>query len=292
MNGKNYEAVKTWIILDLLKVTEEHLKKNNIDSPRLNAELLLCSILKTKRINLYLEFEKPLTEAELTAYREKVRRRLTGEPLQYILGEAEFYGLKFKVTPAVLIPRPETELLVDKTIEIIHDQRLENPSILEIGTGSGCISIAIASKVLCGITAIDISSEAIAVAEENSALNNTSSRVTFQNKNFLEDFADLNGYNIIISNPPYIAAEEMSGLQKEVKDFEPYHALSDNADGFTFYRKIFELAVKSASGINIILEIGDGKKDKVEELIKEFDLEEYSFHKDLLGIDRVLQIKT
>src|SRR5688572_5911312 len=187
MDGKDNQAVKTWKILDLLKVTEEHFRKNNIESPRLNAELLLSGTLNTKRINLYLDFEKPLTESELTDYREKIRRRLTCEPVQYILGEAEFYGLKIKVNPDVLIPRQETELLVDKALEMIHNDRLENPNILEIGTGSGCISIAIASKVLCNITAIDISRKALETASENSAANNTTTKITFEHKDFFKD---------------------------------------------------------------------------------------------------------
>ncbi len=284
------ESVKTWRIIDLLKVTEEHFKKNNIENPRLNAELLLCNTLGTKRINLYLDFEKPLNEVEITSFREKVKRRLTGEPLQYILGEAEFYGLKFNVNPSVLIPRPETELLVDKALEVIHSNLLENPAILEIGTGSGCISIAIASKVLCNITAIDYSERALKVATENSELNNTSSRITFVQKDFLTDFTEFAKYDLVISNPPYIALSDMNSLQTEVT-FEPKQALTDNADGLTFYRKIFELAVNTTKGIKILLEIGDGKKEKIEALIKEYELPKYEFYKDLLNIDRVLYIE-
>jgi release factor glutamine methyltransferase len=284
------EAVKTWIILDLLKVTEGHFRKNNISSPRLNAELLLCNTLNSKRINLYLDFEKPLNEDELTRFRKKVKRRLTGEPLQYILGETEFYGLKFKVNPDVLIPRPETELLVDKTLEVIHNNKLENPKILEIGTGSGCISIAIASKVLCSVTAIDSSENALKVAEENSELNNTSSRITFEHKDFLNDFINFDIYDLVVSNPPYIPLSEMDSLQAEVY-FEPKQALTDNADGLSFYRKIFELAHSSKKGVKILLEMGDGKKDKIEDLIKEYNINNYEFYKDLLNIDRVLYIE-
>jgi release factor glutamine methyltransferase len=291
MDGKDNQAVRTWKILDLLKVTEEHFRKNNIESPRLNAELLLSGTLNTKRINLYLDFEKPLTESELTDYREKIRRRLTGEPVQYILGEAEFYGLKFKVNPDVLIPRPETELLVDKALELIHNERLENPNILEIGTGSGCISIAVASKALCNITAIDISEKALVTASENSLQNNTTTKVTFEHKDFFKDTGSLHGYNLVISNPPYIAAGEISSLQQEVKDFEPLNALTDNEDGLSFYRKIFELSENCDKGTGILVEIGDGKKEKVEALLREHNITNYEFYKDLINIERVLYIK-
>jgi release factor glutamine methyltransferase len=291
MDGKDNQAVRTWKILDLLKVTEEHFRKNNIESPRLNAELLLSGTLNTKRINLYLDFEKPLTESELTDYREKIRRRLTGEPVQYILGEAEFYGLKFKVNPDALIPRPETELLVDKALELIHNERLENPNILEIGTGSGCVSIAVASKALCNITAIDISEKALVTASENSLQNNTTTKVTFEHKDFFKDTGSLHGYNLVISNPPYIAAGEISSLQQEVKDFEPLNALTDNEDGLSFYRKIFELSENCDKGTGILVEIGDGKKEKVEALLREHNITNYEFYKDLINIERVLYIK-
>lgn len=284
------QAVKIWKVLELLKVTEQHLGRNNISSPRLNAELLLCSTLNTKRINLYLDFEKPLNESELSDYREKIKRRLTGEPLQYIIGETEFYGLKFQVNKNVLIPRPETELLVDKTLELIKAGKLENPKILEIGTGSGCISIAIASKALCSITAIDSSEAALKTAQENSDMNNTSEMIKFEKRDFLADEAVFSGFDFIISNPPYIAADEMADLQKEVRDFEPANALTDGKDGLTFYRKVFEEANKS--GYDILLEIGDGKNEKIENLLKECSINNYEFYNDLLGIPRVLHIGT
>jgi release factor glutamine methyltransferase len=284
------EAVKIWKILDILKVTEELFAKNNISKPRLNAELLLCGALKTKRINLYLDFEKPLNETELAVYRSMVKRRINREPLQYILGEAEFYGLKFFINRSVLIPRQETELLVDKTLEIISTQRLENPKILDIGTGSGCISIAAASRVLCSIRAIDISREAVKTAQANSDLNNTSSRIEFIQKDFINDNESFNGYNLVISNPPYIAEFEINTLEPEVKDYEPKSALSDNSDGLSFYRKIFETAIQTIEPLTVLLETGDGKKEKVEELVQQYGIKNYTFHKDLLNIERVLEI--
>lgn len=284
------QTAKTWKILDLLKVTEEHFIKNGIQSARLNSEMLLCSTLNTKRINLYLDFEKPLTAEELENFRERVKRRLAGEPLQYILGETEFYGLKFKVNPSVLIPRQETELLPDKAIELIQSGKYENPRILEIGTGSGCISIALASKILCAVDAIDVNEDAIETAQKNSAANNTQDKITFINKDFLKDTNSFDGYDFIISNPPYIPVNEFDGLEKQVRDFEPRHALTDDGDGLVFYRKFIETLSKTSSHVNILIEIGDGKKEKVEALLKESGIE-HIFYKDLMNIDRVVHIK-
>lgn len=286
------EAVKTWKILELLRVTENLFSEKGIDNPRLNAELILCRTLNTKRIDLYLDFEKPISEAELSDYREKVKRRINREPLQYIIGETEFYGLKFKVDPSVLIPRQETELLVEKAMEIAISQKLENPKILEVGTGSGCISISIASKLTCQIDAIDPSNDALKTARLNSDTNNTTEKVSFMKKDILSDFNNFNGYDLIISNPPYIAKHEMETLMDEVKNFEPRKALTDNADGLVFYRKFIELANKTNGKVRMLAEIGDNKKEEVENLLTESKIQKYEFFKDLLNIYRVVYIET
>src|SRR4030095_2477024 len=243
-------------------------------------------------MKLSLDFEKPLSENELSDFREKVKRRAAGEPLQYILGSAEFYGLTFKVNQSVLIPRPETELLVDKTLEISTSNRLENPKILEIGTGSGCISIVIASKITCAITAVDSSPEALKISQENSAAHKTEFPINFLCSDILTEFENFDGYDIVVSNPPYIAIDEMESLHNEIKNFEPKQALTDNSDGLVFYRKIFQLAKNTQANCKIFLEIGDGKKAAVEELIKNMNLKKYEFFKDLLNIPRVVYIET
>jgi release factor glutamine methyltransferase len=284
------QAQKTWRVLELLKVSENLLKEKNIDNPRLNAELLLCDVLKEKRINLYLNFEKPLNEGEISEYRGKLRRRINHEPLQYILGYADFYGLRFKVTPDVLIPRPETEILVEKAVELISSFELINPKILEVGTGSGCISIAIANKVNCRIDAIDISDEALKIANENSNIHGTSSKITFIKKNILTEYKSFDDYNIILSNPPYIPVKEVETLQEEIKKHEPMSALTDDEGGLKFYRKIFELFNATSKKIKILLEIGDSKRNDVESLLKKHNIAEYNFYKDYSGTDRVLYI--
>ncbi|MBZ0203031.1 MAG: peptide chain release factor N(5)-glutamine methyltransferase, partial [Ignavibacteria bacterium] len=210
------EAVKTWRIIDILKVSEKLLEEKGIESPRLNAELLLGDTLNSERMKLYLDFERPLTQAELDNYRNKIKRRLNSEPLQYITGKSGFYGLNFRVNPYVLIPRPETELLVEKSLDFIKEHRLENPKILEIGTGSGCISISIANNITCEIDAIDISEDALSVARENSESNGTSSKISFQRKDILKDIESFEAYDLVVSNPPYISNDEIAGLQEEV----------------------------------------------------------------------------
>lgn len=277
----------TKTILEIIKAAENLFREKAVTNPRLSAELLMADTLKTERINLYMNFDKPLNEQELERYRQLVKRRLNHEPLQYIVGEAHFYGRKFLVNRSVLIPRPETELLVEKTIEIIKDKKLEHPEILEIGTGSGCISISIAAEVECSIDAIDLNSEIISAAIDNAKLNGADDRVRFSEKDFMSNSISAENYDIIISNPPYIPADEFNTLPNEIRDYEPGHALTDNLDGLEFYRRIFTLYNAAAKKPAVILEIGDGKKEKVEKTAGEYSIKNYFFHKDLLGIYRV-----
>jgi len=286
MNGQN----KPRKILELLKTTEELFRSRSVFNPRLNAEMLLAAALNTERIKLYIDFEKPLTETELEDFRFKVKRRLNNEPVQYILGKAHFYGLQFSVNPSVLIPRPETELLVEKTIKHIEQKDTAGAKILEIGTGSGCISVSIASNIDCQIDAIDISPDAIKTSIENSALNNTSDKIKFMTKNILSESVKFSEYDIVLSNPPYIPFNEVNNLEPQIKDFEPSAALTDNSDGLEFYRRIIELYNISDTKPKVFIEIGDGKKDLVEKLLNEYKINKYAFHKDLINIYRVLEI--
>lgn len=281
---------KIWSLSELLKITERLFSENNISNPRLNAELILSSVLNTSRINLYLDFEKPLTEYELDTFREKVKRRLNKEPLQYIIGKTEFFGFSFIVNNSVLIPRPETELLVEKTIELIKSEKLISPKILEIGTGSGCISIALAKSVECSIDAIDISETALETARQNSRINNTEACITFENKNIFNSFSNFGVYDVIISNPPYISKDEMITLPEEIKNYEPESALTDYNDGLNYYKKIIELFKKTNKKISVLLEIGDGKSEKVKNLLSHENIKNFQIYRDLNEIERVLLI--
>lgn len=285
-------AVKTWRILDILKVTEAAFAEKGIKNPRLNAELLLAETTGESRFSLYLNFEKPLTESEVSDYREKVKRRLKHEPLQYILGKAGFYGMDLMVNPSVLIPRQETEILVEKVLEYVKGSNTARPKILEIGTGSGCISAAIAVNCECSVTAIDISAEAVDLAKENAALNNLNGKVQFITRDFFDTGLTFEGYDIIVSNPPYISAADVPGLNEEVNAYEPYIALTDSGDGLSFYKRIFELYNSSVNKPAVFLEIGDGKKESIVKLLSESNISEYNIHRDLIKLPRVLEINS
>lgn len=286
------ETLKTWRVLDILKVTEAAFADKGIKNPRLNAELLLCDITGDKRIELYLNFEKPLTKAEVEAYRQHVKRRLAFEPLQYILGITEFYGLNFRVNCSVLIPRQETEILVEKALEYITNCKPDNPKILEIGTGSGCISAAIAANTVCEIDAVDVSPEAVNLATENASNKELKGKIIFSVKDLFNDINSFEGYDIVVSNPPYIAASDVPGLDEEVNGYEPVIALSDNDDGLSFYRKIFQLFNSVNKKPVLLLELGDGKKEQTINLLKENGILSYKIFNDLIGIPRVLLVES
>jgi len=284
------ETARQWKILDLVKTTEKLFTERSVPNARLGAELLLARALGTERIRLYLDFEKPVSEAELEQFRKMVKRRLSCEPLQYILGEAHFYGLKFTVDSSVLIPRPETELLVELVLGKIADKGLKKPRILEIGTGSGCIPISIACNADCEIDATDIDEHAIQIARSNLTRNKGTGMVNFIRQDFFSAGIEPGRYDMVISNPPYIPLIEVEQLPEEIRNFEPKHALTDNLDGLEFYRKIFTLYSSLPVKPIVLLEIGDGKKDSVEELVKKSGIQNYMFHKDLMGIFRVIEL--
>lgn len=276
-------------VLELLKVSENLLRDKGIDNPRLNAELMLADTLKAERINLYLDFEKPLNSEELSRFRESIRRRLKREPLQYILGYTEFWGLKFEVNASVLIPRPETELLVEKAVDIIKTKKIENPKILDIGTGSGCIAIALSKSLKCSIEAIDISSEALITAEKNSVLNKTDNTIEFLNKDIFKDYNDFDGFDLVLSNPPYIHSAGYPGLQPEINKFEPVTALTDNKNGLSFYGKIIELSENTKTKCSVLIEIGDGRCEDVKELFIKSGIKDFNIYNDLNRIPRVIE---
>lgn len=230
-----------WTVQKVLNWTIEHFTSKNIPESRLGAELLLAHVLACKRIELYLQFERILTQGELSAYRSFIQRRVKREPVQYILGETEFMGLPFKVSPAVLIPRPETELLVDCAIEYLRENNFQQPRIMDIGAGSGCIAISLA-KYFPDSTmwAVEKSSAALEVAGENARLNEVS--IQFIESDFFENHTTLNtNFNIVVINPPYISDADWENLQPEVLQFEPALALRGGADGLDFYRQSIPL---------------------------------------------------
>ena len=285
---------KTWKVLDLLNTTTDFLKQKNIENARLNAELMLASVLNLNRVHLYVEFERPLKIDELSLYRTYVSRRIKNEPLQYILGETEFMGLPFKVNPSVLIPRPETEILCEEILKLKN--RLKPPvNVLDIGTGSGCIAVSIASLwPETQVVAIDISTEAIDTARANARMNKVEN-ITFLRKNLFSEWTENTvpkNYSVIVSNPPYIARREMDGLQNEVKDYEPHIALTDDEDGLKFYRQIFSMIKsKTFKAEFALLEMSGAIPEKIIDEAGKCNFYKMEVIKDLTGIDRVLKIK-
>lgn len=224
---------KIWRIIDIINWSKDYLEKNNIDSPRLTIELMLTHVLGIERIKLYTDFDKPLSEKELSTIKSMIQQRVKRFPLQYILGQVEFLGRKFIVNQDVLIPRPETEEIV---VLIINDNdNAVNHNILDIGTGSGCIAISLAKEFTNStITAIDNSTSALKVAKQNS-IELEVENVKFVYADILTTEPKLK-YDIIVSNPPYVSTNEMNEIEPELS-FEPNSALTDNADGLEFYRR-------------------------------------------------------
>ncbi|CAN5411072.1 peptide chain release factor N(5)-glutamine methyltransferase [soil metagenome] len=282
-----------YTVLEILKLTADHFSRKNIPEARLNAEMLLCYVLNCNRMKLYLDFDKPLQMSEINAYRELVRRRQIHEPVQYIIGKASFYKSDFVVNKNVLIPRAETEILVEEFLKEVKGTE-KQLNILEIGTGSGCISISIAkelnaARMKFSIQSTDISEDALKVARENETAILGESIIDFKSEDIFSLSKIEEKFEYVISNPPYISKQEHSDLEKNVKDFEPEIALTDNEDGMKFYKKIIELS--KGTGRKIFFEIAYNAKDKLESLLKAESISGYKFVKDHSGNYRVLIIK-
>ncbi|RPI71392.1 MAG: peptide chain release factor N(5)-glutamine methyltransferase [Ignavibacteriales bacterium] len=275
-------------VLNAITLSTEFLEKKEIESPRINAELLLAHALKCRRIDLYLSHDRPLSEEEINIYREFIKRRSKSEPLQYITGKVEFYGLEFKVNPSVLIPRQETEVLVETIINSVNTTA--KIKILDIGTGSGNISISLARNLInAEIKTIDDSESALETAVENARLNNVFEKINFAK--FDIKSSELPGvqFDIIVSNPPYIAEEEFPKLKDELKIFEPKTALTDFSDGLSYYRIISGKAGKMLNtGGRIFFEVGAGQAEYVRNILSQNGFSEIVIVKDYLKIDRVI----
>lgn len=287
---------QSWRISDLLNVTTDHLEKYSFENARLNAERLLAHTLGLSRIDLYLNFDRPLNKTELAQFRQKVQRRLRREPLQYITGETEFFSLTFKVNPHVLIPRPETELLVETVIQYHQEvfRNKKNMRVLDLGTGSGCVAVAIACNVEnVQIIAADISAEAIDTATENAQLNGVADRIDFMTGDAFKLFADHSDkMDVIVSNPPYVAASEFDSLPEEIRNYEPDIALEDGRDGLEFYRRISKLAPELLTPNGMLaVEVGMGQAPQVQEMFSQNQLSSVEIINDLNGIERVVRCR-
>ena len=288
------EAVKekkqVWRIIDLIKWGEGYFKQNKFDSPKREIEWLLCDLLDHKRVDLYINFEQKVPNDKLALLKKWIKKRLKRMPLQYITGVTEFYGNKYFLNDDVLIPRPETERLVDISLECIN--KLSHPRILEVGTGSGCISISIAlMRGDAKILSIDISQNALNKAQENSDYHKTNN-VKFLNLDFLKEIPS-ERFDIIVSNPPYIPLEEMKNIMIDVKEYEPEIALTDFTDGLLFYDRFADLGSKLLKkGGWMVLEVGiDDHPEKAAKLFKSKGYNNIELVSDYNKDKRVLKVK-
>ncbi|MDO8956569.1 MAG: peptide chain release factor N(5)-glutamine methyltransferase [Deltaproteobacteria bacterium] len=286
----------TWTILKLIRWTDERFKKEGLTSPRLDAEVLLAESLGMDRVGLYTHFDQPLQPRELTRFKKRIQRRLAREPLAYIVGKREFWSLTFKVTADVLIPRPETEVLVAEALQVLVDAKRPTRSwrILEIGTGSGAVSIALAKELpLASLVATDLSGKALAIARENALGNGVQERIQFLQGDLFAPLEEGSQFELILSNPPYVPRSHFSSLAPEVRDFEPRVALDGGKDGLAFFRRALPRVGEFLQPEGWFLaEIGAGQDPEVRKIAAENpDLDAFDFIPDLAGIKRVFKAR-
>mgnify|MGYP001445593226 FL=1 len=279
---------KIWRIIDIVNWAEKYFSQNQFINPKLEIEWLLRSLLKCNKLDIYLRFEEPLDKKQLSVLKGWIKRRVkTNEPLQYITGSCEFYGRRYSVNPKVLIPRQETERLVDIVID--KSKFVKTPDIIDVGTGSGCIASTLALEISkANVFGIDISLDAIQIAEKNKYRLNVKN-VFFYEMNILIDIP-FKTYDFLISNPPYVSQNEMKTLPNEIKNFEPHLALTDFDDGLIFYHRLGEIG-KGMLKLNgwIILEVGRREHSiKVYSIFKNLDYRNLELIKDFNGDNRVL----
>lgn len=274
-------------VLEILNEAKAQLQKKRMESSVIEAECMLSFVLDCQRPKLYLEPKKVLGEKERKRFQELLEQRLNGKPLQYVLGETYFFGYKFKVNPDVLIPRPETETLVNEVIAILKAKK--SPKIVDLGTGCGNIAISLALNLKdASIFATDISPDALKAAKHNAELNRVQNQIEFLRGDLFEPIKTL--ADAIVSNPPYVSTSDFSELPDEIKNFEPKEALFAGEDGLFYIRRIIQQAPNFLKQDGFLaLEIGFGQEKKVITLISNTNsLELIDIKKDLAGIPRVV----
>jgi release factor glutamine methyltransferase len=284
-----------WTVRRLLQWTQDFFTRKSVDAPRLSAELLLAHVLKYPRIKLYTDFERPLRDAELAEFRGLVQRAAEQEPIAYLTGKAHFFNLEFRVTKDVLIPRPDTETLVENVLQLARaTPGMESPRVLDLCTGSGCIAGAIAYHLKSAVVwGVDISPPALEIARANIEQLGLASRVTLLQGDLyepLEGTVDAQRFHVITANPPYIPTAQLATLDRSVRDYEPLWALDGGLDGLTLHRRILDGAAQRLvpSG-RIYLEIAFDQGVAALAITEGRDaLEDVRILKDYHGKDRVL----
>ena len=270
---------------------------SGVDQERRTAGILLCHVLEIDRTHLLTRSDEQIEANRYTAYLALVKRRAAGEPVQYITGHQEFYGLEFIVTPDVLIPRPETEFLVERVIKLARESRNETPLIVDLGTGSGCIAVTLALHVPgARVIATDSSNAALDVARANAGRHGARDRIEFVQGDLLTPLVERDleaAVDILASNPPYVDEDKPELIQREVSEWEPPSALFGGADGLDFYRRLLLDAPRYLKpGGYLVCEIGYGQLDAIHELIDRSSLELIDVTADLQGLPRTLALRT
>ena len=279
--------------LELTRLAAEHLAGKGIEDARLEAELLLAHVLGIRRLDLYLQFERPLEPAEVDAYRDALRRRAEREPLQYITGEVEFRELTLEVDPKVLIPRPETEVLVGEVLKWTEgrgEPEGDGGVVLDIGTGSGAIALSLLHEgTFERAVATDVSEGALEMAAANAERHGLTDRLELRHGSLWEPVGGSEEFRVIVSNPPYVAASDREELAPEVREHEPVDALFAGGDGLEIVREIVRGAPAhlSAGGL-LALEVGLGQADRVAELCGDAGFPAPRIVKDLTGRQRIV----
>ena len=285
------QETKQWTLQRLLEWTTGHFDEAGSDSSRLDAEVLLAEAIQCKRIELYTRFAEVPPAEPLQKFRAWVKRRAAGEPVAYLVGHKEFYSLKFQVTPATLIPRPETEHLIVAALEVCKDGE-EPIRIIDVGTGSGCIAVTMAKHLekQYVIAATDISLEALAVARENAQAHEVDSRIRFYEGDLLDALPEgSKPVDLIVSNPPYIGRCEIDTVEATVKDFEPESALFAGEQGTEIIERLIPQAEKMLlPGGHLILEASPATMDRCEELVNQSALDFVQIINDYAGLKRIL----
>ncbi len=277
-------------IREILTKASDFFTKLNLETPRLDAEVLLAEVLEKKRVDLYVDFDQPLKQDEIDRYRQLILKRKEGIPVAYLTARQEFMSLEFNVTADVLIPRPETEHLVERALEIIEEFYADSDQVkvADIGTGSGAIIISLAklSEIEVDGLAVDISASALKIAKENALKHQVMGYIDFKQGDLLEAVNDK--VDIILSNPPYISAEGMKTIPQDVRH-EPALALEAGNDGLKYYRAITRQArdYLNKSGF-VIFEVGEKQADKVSQLLKQEGFKDLEIIKDYSGIERIV----
>jgi release factor glutamine methyltransferase len=289
---------ETWTVRRILEWTSGFFTRKNVDAPRLSAELLLSHVLAAPRIKLYTEYERPLTEHELSRMRTLVQRASEDEPIAYLTGRAHFFNLELEVTRDVLIPRPDTETLVENVLQTVrHQAGMESPRVIDLCTGSGCIAAAIAHHLKTAtVLATDISPAAVSVARRNIERLGLGDRVTVEEGDLfspLQHMVDVQPFHLIVANPPYIRTGDVASLDRSVREYEPLQALDGGQDGLTLHRRILDAAAdRLVSGGRVYIEIAFDQGELARLVGESYsDFEEVRILKDFGGRDRVLTLR-